>query len=100
MYEGVIYFAGPRSRWSGRIDDGEIVARFAARWRWLARAQMLSAFSALDQTRCGYALLKNGVPVEQYDPPLETAAPAVPEMFRDGTVIDGLAAAARRRKQV
>ena len=69
MYEGIVYFAGPKSRWSGKIDSGEVLARIFSPWRWLARIQMLNIHGSLRADRCGYALLRNGNCVEQYDPP-------------------------------
>jgi len=76
MFEGVIYFAGPKSRWSGAIDDTELVARVSAPWRWLARLHLLNVHGSLDASRCGYALLRDGEVIEQYDPPIPE--PSVP----------------------
>lgn len=74
MFHGVLYFAGPRSRWSERIDDTEIIARVAPLpWRWLARRTLLSLFRQMDSTRVGYALLRDDICIEQYDPPIEGA---------------------------
>lgn len=88
-YAGIVYFAGPQSRWSGKIAESEIIARHPAPWKWLARKLMLSAHSGLDATRCGYALLCDGVAIEQYDPP-----PAISgqddEVFSEGTVLGAL----------
>lgn len=71
MFEGVLYFAGPRSRWAGKVDEDEVIARFQTRWRWLARYLTVSLFMRLDERRCGYAILADGVTVEQYDPKSE-----------------------------
>lgn len=68
-YRWVIYFAGPKSRWSCRIHSTETIARGAAPWRWLARLTMLSVFRNLDDSVCGYAL-QHGECIEHYDPPL------------------------------
>jgi len=71
MYEGVIYFAGPKSRWSGSVDEGDIIARTGRTpWRWHARFLMMNTFTALDRTRCGYALMRGDEAIEQFDPPL------------------------------
>lgn len=70
-YEGIIYFAGPRSRWAGKVDSQEIIARFPARWRWAVLALTLQTFARLDQRRCGYVILRDGEPIEHYDPPAE-----------------------------
>lgn len=70
MFTWVIYFAGPRTRWSARIDAEEIIAQGAAPWRWLARTTMLGTFRGLDASKCGYALMAADVCIEQYDPPL------------------------------
>lgn len=69
-FEGLIYFAGSKSRWSCRIDDSEIIARVRTPWRWLTRLYTLNIHGSLDATRCGYVLLRDGECVEQYDPPL------------------------------
>lgn len=69
-YYGVVYFAGPLSRFAGRIDEREVIARIRAPWRWLALVQLLSAHGSLDASKCGYALMRDGVCIEQYDPPL------------------------------
>lgn len=76
MFSGVIYFAGPRTRWPGRDDrsrihPSEIIATTPPLpWRWLARRTLLATFNALDPTRCGYALMHGDDCVEHYDPPL------------------------------
>ena len=70
MYSGVIYVAGPKSRWAGRIDEDDIIAHVGGPWRWLARLYLLNIHGSLDASRCGYALLRDGECVEQYDPPL------------------------------
>lgn len=68
MYSGVVYFAGPRSRWSGRMDDSEVIARVSAPWRWLASLLTLSLFRQLDDSKCGYALMDGGTCLEQFHP--------------------------------
>lgn len=68
MYSGVLYFAGSKSRWSGRIDESEVIARVSAPWRWLARRLTLSLFRQLDDGKCGYALMDGGACIEQFDP--------------------------------
>lgn len=74
MFYGVLYFAGPRSRWAERVDESEIIARTAeVPWRWLARRALLSLFRQMDSTRVGFALMHGDRCVEQYDPPLEGA---------------------------
>lgn len=100
MYVGVVYFAGSLSRWSGKLDEREIIARHESRWRWHTRMMMLRTHANLDPKRCGYALLKNGVCVEQYDPPLTEAdmPPMSDDVFEDGTVIDGLTGVIHRRQ--
>lgn len=91
MYYGVVYFAGPKTRWGlvsnadhqleARIHADEIIACTPALpWRGLARWQLLSAFRPLAElSRCGYALMQGKGEfydagdecLEQYDPPLE-----------------------------
>lgn len=70
-YTGVVYFAGPKSRWSGRIAESETLARFDGRWRWVVRMATVSLFRRLDPACCGYVILENGVCLEHFDPPIE-----------------------------
>jgi hypothetical protein len=71
VFVGVIYFAGPKSRWSRRIDPSETIYHVATLWRWLTRSLLLAKFRDLDNARCGYALMDGEVCLEHYDPPVE-----------------------------
>lgn len=68
MHVGIVYYAGPKSRWLGSIDESEIIKRLDTPWAWLTRRATLSIFKQLDSRRCGYALLKDGICIEQFDP--------------------------------
>jgi hypothetical protein len=71
---GIVYFAGPKTRWAGKVDECEIIARTPdVRWRWLARAQLLNIHRQLDPSRCGYVLLDGDRAVEHYDPQLPSS---------------------------
>lgn len=70
MWHGLIYYAGPKSRWSGKVSDSEVIARVFSRWEAIARIRLVSAFTPLDSTKCGYVLMRDGTTVEQYDPPV------------------------------
>ena len=72
MIQGVVYFHGPKTKWTRKIDDSEIIATFSGPWRRLVRLQMLNAWRGLDHTRCGYALLEDGNCLEQCDPSVPT----------------------------
>lgn len=74
MYVGVVYFAGPKSRWAERIDESETIATFDSMWQWHVRFLTRGLHAQLDATRCGYAILKDQVCIEQYDPPIEELA--------------------------
>lgn len=67
MYQAVLYFNGPKTRWSGQIDAEEVIANISARWKWLIRAHARSAHSNLDPSRCGYIILKDGIAVEHVE---------------------------------
>lgn len=66
-YEGISYFAGPKTKWSKKISADEIISRHPARWLWLARAQARATHKRLDPTRCGYVVLKDGEAVEHVE---------------------------------
>jgi hypothetical protein len=35
-YEGLVYFEGPLSKWTGSVDEREVVWRQVSRWRFWA----------------------------------------------------------------
>lgn len=66
-FQGVIYFNGPKTQWSGRIDEEEIIAQVSSRYHWFARWLTRSAYGNLDPSRCGYAVLKDGATLEHVE---------------------------------
>lgn len=68
MYEVLIFHNGPRSKWSGKVADDDVIARFRYPFLWLARWCASSMMGQLNQGRCGYAILKDGVVMDQYSP--------------------------------
>lgn len=57
-FEVIVYFAGPRSVWSGKPDPREVIARRSARWLWLAHARAQAVLAAADSGRCGYVIMQ------------------------------------------
>lgn len=66
-YEVVLYFAGPKTLFSGRISEDEIILRRSCPWRWLARKIARNLHSQLDPARVGWAVLKDGEAVEHVE---------------------------------
>jgi hypothetical protein len=60
MYESVVYFAGPETKWAEKVSEREVIARFNERYRWLARIRASVCHAQLDPARCGYAVLRDG----------------------------------------
>lgn len=60
MIRVVIYFHGPKTAWSKKIDEGEIVAERTLYFRWFARLWAKSIVDQLTAHRCGYTLLDDG----------------------------------------
>jgi len=78
MYEAVVYFAGPATVWAGKVAEEEIIARQVSPYRFLARAFARSTHASLDPSRCGYAVLQDGLTVEHVEPVIPP--PAKPEV--------------------
>lgn len=71
IHEGIVYFSGPESQWSGKVSEREIIARRSFRWKWAARAFAKAAHRNLDPARCGYAVFKGGIEIEHVEPLVE-----------------------------
>lgn len=69
IYEVVIYYNGPRTQWSGKVVDNDVITRLPVRFLWLARIQANSLIGQLNQGRCGYVILRDGALAEEYLPP-------------------------------
>lgn len=70
-YEAIVYFAGPKTIWSGKVAEEEILIRRESRYLWLARSLAQSAYQLLDPTRVGYVVMKDGREVEHVEPQLK-----------------------------
>lgn len=71
-YQWVVYFAGPKTKWTGTVDESETLAFGEAPWRWLARATARGVYRSLDSRKCGWVLLQDGAQIERWTP---TAVP-------------------------
>ena len=66
MYEGVVFFYGPLTKFARKVDKREIIARTReVPFIWLARMQARAVHRQLDPQRCGWAVLRDGKAVEQ-----------------------------------
>ena len=72
LYIGVVYFLGPKTLWSDRVADEEVIARFESPWRWHAWLLTRIAFLGLDRMRCAWVLLKDGQVIEHREVHLPT----------------------------
>jgi hypothetical protein len=71
IFEAVVYFASPRTIFSGKIQEPDVILRKPAPFRWMARGIARSTHSQLDPARCGYAILdSDGNAVEHVEPQL------------------------------
>ncbi|HEY1723955.1 MAG TPA: hypothetical protein VGF89_00925 [Steroidobacteraceae bacterium] len=61
MYEALVYFDGPLSRWSGKPDEREIIWRCERRVRAFAIGAARARARSL--TGCGWIVLRDGVVV-------------------------------------
>jgi hypothetical protein len=68
MFEVLIYFNGPRSQWSGKVVDDDVIARYPAPFLWLARARARSIVRQLNQSKCGYLIMGDGELIENRAP--------------------------------
>lgn len=64
MFEGIIYFRGPRTSWSGKVDEGEVIGRVSSHFKWFTRWLTRSAYAHLDPERCGYLVREGAVTIE------------------------------------
>lgn len=64
MYTLTVYFHGPKTNWSGKIDKNEIVSQHLVPWLWLARARAHWLMRDLNAGRCGYAITFDGEAID------------------------------------
>ncbi len=67
-YRALVYFNGPMTKWSKKVDESEVIASFDCPWLWMARLLARSCHKRLDGSRCGYAITSADDVVEQVDP--------------------------------
>jgi len=68
MYRGVVYFNGPQTRWSHKIDPAEVIFDFSHPWRWLVESRTRQVWRQLDPSRCGYAVLREDSVLAEFHP--------------------------------
>jgi hypothetical protein len=68
MFRWQVFFAGPKSRWSERIDPTEIIASGEHERLFQALGQLMKTFRPLDKSRCGFAFAMDDKPMYHYDP--------------------------------
>lgn len=67
MFEGVVYFAGPKSNWNGKISEDEVIARVSSQFKWFTRWLTRSAYANLDPSRCGYIVRQGELTIEHIE---------------------------------
>ena len=68
QYDSVVYFAGPRSKWSGKVSEDEIIARRQVPFLWAGLFWARSACRQLNMTRVGIAVSFDGTVVFHQHP--------------------------------
>lgn len=66
-FKVAIYFAGPMTKWSGKLQDEEVIARHRYPWLWLARWVGRSTMKNLNANRCGYAIFRGSELIESHN---------------------------------
>jgi len=68
MLEVVVFYNGPRTQWSGKVVDDDVIARIPAPFMWIARMQARGLCKSLNQERCGYLILRGEAVLEERIP--------------------------------
>jgi hypothetical protein len=76
-YRWVLYVCGARSQWGKMLHPGDTIAEGGGPWHWLARWTMLAKWRGLNPAVVCYALQRDGVTIEQYEP--DSLAGSVPQ---------------------
>ena len=63
LYRVVVYYEGPKSSFSGKIDENEIVFERDTLWLWHAR--MMAKVQSGNTGRCGYAIMRGAKVIEK-----------------------------------
>jgi hypothetical protein len=71
----VIYYLGPKTLWSKKIDEDEIIASRDARSLLAVRWWAQSIHAQLDKTRCGWAIVDDSGAALEHVEALGTAPP-------------------------
>lgn len=61
-YQVAVYFAGPKTVWTEKMDESEVTMICDAPWLWVARSQARQAMG--NTGRCGYVITKDGDLIE------------------------------------
>jgi hypothetical protein len=67
QYESIVYFHGPETNWAAKVSEREIIARKSFPFRWAARAWARNTYRNLDHSKCGWAVLVEGDPIEHVE---------------------------------
>jgi hypothetical protein len=54
-FEAILHFEGPLFKWNGKVDEREIIARRAFRWKWLAEGWAQGRLRGME--RCKYIVV-------------------------------------------
>lgn len=74
-FEAVVYFASPRTIFSGKVHADDVICRRPFPWKWLAGIAARCAHAMLDPSRCGYCVVdSSGSDVRHVEPKLKPAA--------------------------
>jgi hypothetical protein len=65
MLEIVVFYNGPRTQWSGKVVDDDVIARVPAAFLWLARAHAKHLIQQLNTGRCGYVITRGGKVIDE-----------------------------------
>lgn len=68
MLEVLVFYNGPRTQWSGKVVDDDVIARKPVQFLWLARIVAKNLLAQLNTGRCGYVITRDGEPVEEVLP--------------------------------
>ena len=63
MYRASVFFDGPRSHWSEKLDPSEIIYQCEVPWLWLARMSVKGNIG--NKGRCGYVIEQGEKIVEE-----------------------------------
>lgn len=65
-YQIAVYFDGPRSQWSEKLHESEVIYLGVAPWLWLAR--VVARGNCGNTGRCSYVISKSAQVIENVRP--------------------------------